>query len=71
MTYNWLPIETAPHDGTHILFCFQGEVYTAWYEEHNEKYWHINSPCDNCWYGIYDQNPINSYWQPIIYPTKR
>lgn len=70
MTNGWLSIESAPHDGTHILFYYQNGVYTAWYEFIEDEHWHVDSPCDNCWYDIYDENPVNCYWQPIIYPTK-
>lgn len=67
---NWQSLETAPKDGTHVLFYYQGSVYTAWYEEYNGNYWYIDSPCDNCWYAICDPNPTNSFWQPIIYPDR-
>jgi hypothetical protein len=84
MTNNWQTLDTAPKDGTHILFYYEGSVYTAWYEESEEfsfvdnkgerhsrySYWHIDSPCNNCWYDICDPNPVNSLWQPIIYPHR-
>ena len=62
---NWQPLETAPRDGTHILLYYEGSVYTAWYEDFDESYWHIDSPCDNFWFGICDPNPPKSLWCPI------
>ena len=68
MIPDWQSLETAPKDGTHILFYYEGRVYTAWYEEYEGSYWHIDSPCSNFWYDIYDPNPSGSLWSPIIYP---
>ena len=70
MAFDWQPLETAPKDGTHFLFYFEGNVYTAWYEEFDGSCWHIASPDDNCWCDIWDPNPPNSLWCPIIYPNK-
>ena len=77
-THNWLPLDTAPRDGTHILF-FYGScrgVFTAWYSREIEwqtgnqtgySTWHLREP-DSTMSAVYfeEENPANCYWQPMM-----
>ncbi len=59
----WQPINTAPKDGTCVLFFYgaRNAVFTAWYEK---EYWHLVSPTDEDFPAyLEEENPTNCYWQ--------
>lgn len=78
MTYNWQPINTAPRDGTRILFFYGARkaVFTAWYEKDFEyaigsievyRYWNLESPNKSDFPKYFEEeNPANCYWQPML-----
>ena len=58
-THNWQTLDTAPRDGTHILFFYglRNAVFTAWYEKEYE-YTLPSYIVDNQIQDI----PVYSYW---------
>ena len=60
----WHPIETAPRDGTRVLFCaspdYRGDrVHIGWFNKWGEA----------CWQGL-AHNPTPVAWQPLPEPKK-
>ncbi|QGA55905.1 hypothetical protein [Brucella sp. 2280] len=58
----WLPIESAPKDGTIVLLGWNDPdineigAVAGWYE---------NGPADNCWYDQYHEPVTVTHWMPL------
>lgn len=59
----WMPISTAPRDGTIILATHIEDpevVFSVWFEQ---------APADRCFYSAADQMPCEpSHWMPMFEP---
>jgi hypothetical protein len=72
---NWLPIETAPKDGTYVLLCFLQKYMTS--DGGSDYHWKaiISAWSGNVWYDInYGKGweDIPMYWIPIPpFPDER
>ena len=75
---NWQTLDTAPKDGTRVLFFYGGRnaVFTAWYEKEFQytigsievyAYWHLEAS-NKMDFSLYfgEENPANCYWQPML-----
>lgn len=62
---NWQILDTAPKDGTRVLFFYglYNAIFTAWYED--RRWWLVN-PTDEDFCSFFDYDPINCYWQPMM-----
>lgn len=59
----WLPIESAPKDGTHFLAFQRGGN-----PDHYECWWHEDWPRSSYWTDVADSEPEPTHWRPLPNP---
>jgi hypothetical protein len=62
----WLPMETAPKDGTYILLLEKGEVNKARWEQNYAVVCYPDSPYEWCIFGTYGDE--QGYFDSVINP---
>ena len=72
----WLPITTAPRDGTRFLlwYALERRPYVVYWEtdsDPDDSYIVVDSPSDHRYRNCIDpKNLISSYWQPLQTPPQ-
>lgn len=57
VTWSWMPIATAPKDGTHVIGLTQWGALEIW--------WHVDTYDGEWWMDHGDSEPSPTHWVPL------
>ena len=68
----WMPIESAPRDGTEIVLGMPGDAFAGFWHDGTQNYWKLEG-----WFAEMDRGnlltakPFNAtHWQPLPTPPR-